>query len=203
MNAIPIHTHRKTVEINGRIFVIQKFSSMLGLKVTKVLVSKVLPVFGGFAPLLEKLTGTAGQSDDFGGGSTEDTIVKNLKEILSPDGITKALDSIAGDDLDYIIRSALTHCAEQLAEGLCPVMRENGTFGIADVQYSLPMTMRLTCEAVLWGLGDFFDAKNLVSLLSPLGSSWRSMQPTSTDTSSPPWNPDTGSSISFGTEPTL
>lgn len=191
MDAIPFSQHRKTILIDDRQFVIQKFSAMTGLKITKVLTSKLLPMIGGAASLLTS------EKD------SKDFVMENLPAIFSPSGITAALDSVSGDDLDYIVQNSLMHCAEQLADGPCPVLRENGTFGIGDVQYNIPLTLRLTCEAVLWGLGDFFDASRLVSVLTPLASSWRSMQKTSTDTFSPQSSPDIGGNMNYGTAPTV
>lgn len=152
----------KIVEIEGRRFTIRKFDVFTGVKVSKLLAAKILPVFQSFLPVCADIAKSKKQMDaqTIGG-----LILDGLDEALSLEEIAHTLDLVTGDDLDFLIRSALTHCYAMAPAGLAPVMYPNGTYGVEDVQYDMLLGMRLVYEAVYWSASDFFTGNRLASIL--------------------------------------
>lgn len=46
----------KNIEIEGRKFVVKKYTAMDGLKVAKLILAKVIPIFQDFVPLVTKIS---------------------------------------------------------------------------------------------------------------------------------------------------
>jgi hypothetical protein len=148
--------------ISSRRFKVQKYPAIDGLKVAKVFAAKILPVFQTFIPLI----GEARK-----GLANEEHIFSNLGQYLSLDGIAATLDKVEPDDLDYIMQKSLQNVYEVLPAGDAPVMNSDGTYGVMDVEFDTLLVLRLVCEVILWGVGDFFDGNRWVSIMSPLTSS--------------------------------
>lgn len=149
----------KTIEVEDRKFIVKKYTAMDGLKIAKLLLAKVIPMFQDLVPLIKSMIGS---KDD------REINVESAVENLSLDTIAAALDKITGADFDYIVTKSLQAVSEILPAGDAPVMYENGTFGVENVEYDVILTLRLTCEAVMWGCGDFFDDDRLGSVMKPL-----------------------------------
>ncbi len=152
----------KTIEVEDRKFVVKKYSAMDGLKIAKLLLAKVVPIFQDFVPLIKSMIGSEGEQSEIGAES----VIENL----SLDTIAAALDKISEADFDYIVTKSLQSTYEVLPAGEAPVMYSNGGFGVENVEYDAILTLRLTCEAVMWGCGDFFDGNRLTSVMKPLFS---------------------------------
>jgi hypothetical protein len=153
--------------VSTRRFKIQKYPALDGLKIAKVFVSKILPVFQTFVPLI----GEARKIKSGDGRSALDNMLDNLGQYLSMDSIADTLDKITPADLDYIMQKSLQNAYEVLPAGDAQVMNPDGTYGVNDIEYDPLLVLRLICEVVMWGVGDFFDGNRLASILSPLSSS--------------------------------
>ena len=162
----------KIVEVEGRTFTIRKYDVFTSIKISKMFIAKILPVFQSFIPVLSTFL-KAGKNS---GASAEDAaiankILDNIEEYLSMDGIAKALDLVSEQDLDFIMHRSLMSCHEHLAAGQVPVMTSSKTYAVPDLEYNPLLGLRLVCEAVMWGLSDFFTAGRLTSIMSPLSGS--------------------------------
>ncbi len=154
--------------ISRRRFKIQKYPAMDGLKIAKVFIAKILPVFQTFIPLIgeARKIGKGGDS-----GSVLDNMLDNLGQYLSLEGIADTLDKIDPDDLDYIMSMSLRNVFEVLPAGDAQVLNPDGTYGVNDVEFDTMLVLRLVCEVIMWGVGDFFDGNRWASIMSPLSSS--------------------------------
>lgn len=152
----------KNIEIEGRKFAVTKYTAMDGLKVAKLILAKILPVFQDFIPLLQNRQNGEPKAE------AESNMIAEVMENFSLDTIAEALDKISGEDFDYIVSKSLQSITESLPAGYSPVMYANGTFGVENVEHDPVLVLRLTCEAVMWGCGDFFDGNRLTSVMKPL-----------------------------------
>ena len=107
-----------------------------------------------------------------------DTILENLGNYLSLDSIALALDKLSPTDAKQIMQMSLQNVFETLPAGEAQVYKNDGTFGVMDIEYDTILTLRLVCEFIMWGLGDFFDVGRLGSIMSSLFSTLRSTQRT-------------------------
>lgn len=167
----------KNIEVEGRKFVVKKYTAMDGLKVSKLLLAKVIPVFQDFMPLVKKMVGSIKpllKSDKSESKATEkdarveSDMIAEVIDNFSLDTIASALEKISSEDFDYIVSKSLQSITEVLPAGEAPVMYSNGTFGVENIEYDPILVLRLTCEAVMWSCGDFFDGDRLGSVMSPL-----------------------------------
>lgn len=149
----------KYIEVDGRKFCVKKYTAMTGLKVAKLLAAKIIPIFQDFVPLIKSVM----KKENNGNSSAEEMI-----ENISMDTIAAALDKISEADFDYIVSKSLQSITEVLPAGEAPVMYENGTFGVENIEFDPVLVLRLTCEAVMWSCGDFFDGDRLGSVMKPL-----------------------------------
>ena len=136
------------IEIDGVTYSIQKFTAKAGLKMARLVLSKMAPIL----PLLDQEA------------STEDKLFSALSEIL---------DSMSDADIDDLVDKCLRVCYVNLPAGLQPIIDETGHYGVEDVEYDMVLTLRLCFEAIKWGASDFFGEKGsaLKSLMAQLGSS--------------------------------
>ena len=154
------------VTIEDRRFMIQKFDARTGLKMARLLLSKI-------APLLPYI-----DSDDSKSGDAADAEKKNEAKAVKAlaatfqkkldkdsDGsffstVSLLLDELDDGTIDYIIDKCLTHCFEILPSGQQPVLYPSGVYGVEGVKESITLTVRLCYEAIKWGASDFFGGKN-------------------------------------------
>ncbi len=129
--------------ISCRRFKIQKYPALDGLKIAKVFIAKILPVFQTFIPLI----GEARK-----GGAVLDNMLDNLGQYLSLEGIADTLDKIDPDDLDFIMSMSLRNVFEVLPAGDAQVLNPDGTYGVNDVEFDTMLVLRLVCEVILWGV---------------------------------------------------
>ena len=153
--------------ISSRRFVIKKPNSFDGFILAKTLAAKLLPMFQSFVPLI----GEAQKS-----GATAESVLENLGEYLSLDSIAAALDKLSPSDAKQVMQTSLQNVYELLPAGEAQVYKSDGTFGVLDIEYDMILTLRLVCEFIMWGCGDFFDVSRLGSIMSPLFSTSRLMQ---------------------------
>ncbi len=163
----------KNIEVEGRKFVVKKYTAMDGLKVAKLILAKVIPIFQDFIPLLTKMTDSRKQplalnKDGTDAPANGNISASELVDNISLDTIGLALEKISEEDFDYIVTKSLQNISEVLPAGEAPVMYSNGTYGVEGIEYDPILVLRLTCEAVMWSCGDFFDGSRLTSVMSPL-----------------------------------
>lgn len=163
----------KNIEVEGRKFVVKKYSAMDGLKVAKLILAKVIPIFQDFIPLLTKMTDSRKQplalnKDGTDAPANGNISASELVDNISLNTIGLALEKISEEDFDYIVTKSLQNISEVLPAGEAPVMYSNGTYGVEGIEYDPILVLRLTCEAVMWSCGDFFDGSRLTSVMSPL-----------------------------------
>jgi hypothetical protein len=156
-------TITKTIQVEERTFVVRKYPAIDGLKIAKVLIAKILPVFQTFMPLV---------AESQKGGVSAEAVLMNLGDYLSLDSIAETLDKVSPTDFDYIMQKSLQSAYEMLPAGEAKVLNADGTYGVLDVEHDPLIVLRLVCEVVMWGIGDFFDGKRLASIMSPLSSSF-------------------------------
>lgn len=159
----------KNIEVDGRRFIVKKYTAMDGLKIAKLIMAKILPIFQDFIPLVQKMQ--TKRPDDKKEAETEavsDEMLSEITENLSLDTIAAALEKISDQDFDYIMKKSLQSISEVLPAGEEPVMHGNGSYGVEGIEYDPIIVLRLTCEAVMWGCGDFFDGNRLGSVMKPL-----------------------------------
>lgn len=139
----------KDVEVNGRKFRVKKFPARVGsfmiLKLTTILAPMI--AVAGVNPKAEMMD--------------ENTIAAALGH----------LGNISEKDFDYIQEQALKVCYEQLPAGLTPVLNDNGTFGVPDLEDDTVSVMELTIHALGFNLTSFFQGSGLSGLVGGLISS--------------------------------
>ncbi len=154
----------KSIEVEGRKFSVKKYTAMDGLKIAKLFAAKILPVFQNFMPLV---------ADAQKGSVNANHILTHLGDYLSMETIAETLDKASPADFDYIMQKSLQNVFEILPAGDAQVLNSDGTYGVLDMEHDTVLVLRLVCEAVMWGAGDFFDGSRLISVMSPLFSSLR------------------------------
>jgi hypothetical protein len=154
--------------ISSREFGLEKLDAKASLKVSKLLIAKILPMLDTFMPAVFGTVMNAFSLAKLGE-------VDNLEDMLSAinlESVSRSLDLIDDNDLDKIIDISLRHCYEKLPAGAVKVLNSNGTFGVADIEYDMILVIRLTAEVLLWSVGGFFDASRWISMLGPLAASF-------------------------------
>lgn len=161
----------KNIEVEGRKFVVKKYTARDGLKVAKLILAKIVPIFQDFIPLVKKMINNNKSPLRFSDKSNDNKESEMISEVIdnfSLDTIASALDKISEEDFDFIVTKSLQSISEVLPAGEAPVMYSNGVYGVENIEYDTVLVLRLTCEAVMWSCGDFFDGNRLTSVMSPL-----------------------------------
>ena len=149
--------------ISTRKFAIKKYIPLDGFIILKTFTAKILPAFQSFMPIIGEVQ-KLGKSDIA-------TVIDIMGNYISLDSIAATLDKVSPDDLGYIFKKSLQTVYEILPAGEAQVLNDDGTYGVLDVEHDMLLTLRLVCEAVMWGISDFFDVRRLTSIMSPLFSS--------------------------------
>jgi len=123
----------KTVVIGNDTYVIEKFDARSGLKVARLLASKLASVL----PLISQET--VGEDND-----------------APVELMMKALESVSDADIDAILDKCLAVCSKSFPAGPQPVLHADGTYGVPEAQYDIMLAVKLCIEAVKWGASDFF-----------------------------------------------
>jgi len=134
----------KTVLIGEDTYVIEKFDARSGLKVARLLASKLASVL----PLLAKT------AEEDGGEGDEN---KGFAAAMA------ALNAISDADIDAILDKCLVVCSKSFPAGPERVLHADGTYGVPEVQYDIMLAVKLCIEAVKWGVSGFFGAPSLTS----------------------------------------
>lgn len=144
----------KDVEVNGRKFRIKKFPARTGSFVLIKLTTILAPILVSIKPNLKAET-----VDDIEIGDIDLT------------GILEHLGNISEKDFSYIQDQALRVCYELLPSGLAPVLNQNGSFGVTDIEDDTAAVMELTIHALGFNLTSFFQGSGLSGLVGGLISS--------------------------------
>ena len=135
----------KDIEVSKRKWRITKFDAMTGAKVVK----KLLPI----AATLMK------------GTDIKDIKGKNLEDIkIDISGVIMALADIKDEDFEYIQKACLKVTLEHLGAGFAPVLNENGSYGVNDIENDTMTVLALTAHALMFNVTSFFVGTPLASL---------------------------------------
>lgn len=143
----------KDVTINGRQFRIGKFSARTGSFV-------LIKVSSSLAPMFAKL--------DF----------SKLKDAKSPKdvdlgaidipGMIAELGNISESDFDYLQGKCLCICTASMPAGFIPVLNDNGSFGVMDLEEDVVTVMALMVHALIFNLSGFFQGSGLAGIMGGL-----------------------------------
>jgi len=134
----------KDIELGGRKWRIGKFDAFTGsfmlIKVTSII-----------SPLLKNIDfKDVKKASDISG--------LNFTEMLA--GIT----NLSEQDFNYIQKKCLGVCCECLPADFTPVLNENGTFGVMELENDTSTVLGLTVHALMFNVTSFFDENLLGSL---------------------------------------
>lgn len=120
------------VEIDGRTFKLKAFDPLLGNYILVKLLTTVLPF--GISSALNEKSGT---------------------EMLPVD--TNKVQEISKKDFMELQKDVLSFCYEVLPGDNPPVIRENGTYGVANLTMKIVFQLLISCLA--FNFADFFGEK--------------------------------------------
>lgn len=126
----------KRMEIEGRQFIIRKFSAYVGSYVTFLLSSKLIPL------------GLSGNMADMS------SMLQNLSSI----GLSRA-------EFADLQKDCLEVCFEVVNGMEIPVLNENGSFRAIGLEEDFPTVVKLTVQAVAFNAQSFFGGRNLEDLM--------------------------------------
>ena len=150
-----------SVTINETEYKIKKFDAKTGLKLARLVISKLAPII----PLLDSIEAeeakkaAAAKKD----GKKAKAIDINDQETWQMFG--SALGQLADEDIDNLVDKCLRVCYVTLPAGLQPVIDEVGNYGVEGIEYDWGLTLRLCFEAIKWGASDFFGGNLSLSNL--------------------------------------
>lgn len=158
------HETCKIVTVNGMNYQVEKFSAIVGVKVMKLLLSKI-------QALMPLITSMADEND--------------IKDSAVFDLIFKVLDDVTDEELDKLMRWSLHATKALLPAGPQPIILASGSYGVPGIESNLALCLRLTGEAIAWNLKGFFDdSQSAFGDMEGLASLLRGL-PISTNSSSP------------------
>mgnify|MGYP000069945271 CR=1 FL=1 len=145
-----MNENTKTIQVEERTFLIKKMNAKSSLKLAKTILAKSLPAFSVFF---------------------EETKAKKVETVKENDmflAIQNCLDSLEDNDLDKVIDTSLQHCSEILPAGATNVLNIDGTYGVANIDTDVVLTLRLVTEVLLFNYEGFFDVSLWRSKFSPI-----------------------------------
>lgn len=138
----------KKIQIQGRNFIIRKFDALTGSYT-------VLKIGALFAPLFKNI--------DF--SKIDINSEDKMKNISAIDltGIGASLSTLKEEDYLYVQRKCLQVCYEDLPAGSAQVLKENLSFGVAEIDSKTVLALMI--QTILFNVTDFFPA-NLLDLIT-------------------------------------
>ena len=131
----------KEVKINERTWRLGKFDARTGSKIIK----KLTPVVASFL---------GGQKD-----------LKVEESNIDFMGIITAISELKDEDFDYIRDSSLKVVHELLPAGYAPVINENGSYGVMNIEYDTSLVLGLTAHALMFNVSGFLAGTRLGSII--------------------------------------
>lgn len=144
------------VVIDGKTYSIKRFDAKTGLKLARFLIAKAAPII----PLLDPAENAAAKKARSAAKNESVTPPDDLYEIVG-----KVFDTLSDEDVDMLVDKCLRVCYLNLPGGPQAVIDEMGHYGVEDVEYDIPLTVRLCFEAIKWGASDFFGENSSLSSL--------------------------------------
>lgn len=83
-------------------------------------------------------------------------------------GMISRLSNISEKDFSYLQEKCLNVCSEKLKSGFVPVLNDNGSFGVIDLEDDTITVMALTAHALIFNLMGFFQGSVLSGVMSGL-----------------------------------
>ncbi|SFU71158.1 phage tail assembly chaperone [Alicyclobacillus macrosporangiidus] len=143
----------KDVEINGRKFRIRKFSARDGSYILIKVMSILAPMFQGLD--LNQVQNVKDVSD----------VASNGLDVF---GMIAKLITLSESDFNYIQEKCLRVCSEHLPSGFVPVLNDNGSFGVLNLEDDTVTVLALTAHALIFNLQSFFAGSPLQGLVGGL-----------------------------------
>ncbi len=153
----------KTIEINGRKFVLHKFDALTGSYVLFKLVGILAPIFKDMD--VKKAKGKLQGLDQ-----NENKDMKE-EEITGSDiaNILTEITKLPKEDFDYIQRNCLmvtNEIYDETSQVSPPVLNEYGTWGTMGID--TPLILNLTVQSLMFNVSGFFGEIDLNSSLAAL-----------------------------------
>lgn len=143
----------KDVTVKGQDYRIGKFTAIDGAFIVPKAAGMLAPIVG---PLFESVDLTkfikAPEDIDFKG--------LNLAAILGP------LSSLKEEDFKYLLDKCLKVCQAKMPSGYVPVVYDNGSFSVAELEEDSSSILALMVHALIHNLAGFFSGSPLTGLLS-------------------------------------
>lgn len=136
-----------------RTFQLEKFTALVGVKLGKFFLSKLLPIAQDLVPTIK--------------GSTDinEMSSQSLIDKIDLEQIADILDKLSDDDLEKIAYVCLSSVSEYLPVGPVAVINKNTkTYQIEDVEYDPVIFVKLIFEQIKFGLSDFFKGNRWTSM---------------------------------------
>ena len=150
-----------SVTINDTEYQIKKFDARTGLKLARLVISKLAPII----PLLDLIDENEKNKADNKGKKGKQAPAMTDEQTYRMFG--QVLGELTDEDMDMLVDKCLRVCYVNLKAGPQPVIDEVGNYGVEGVEYDLALTLRLCFEAIKWGASDFFGGNvSLSSLLT-------------------------------------
>ena len=143
----------KTIEINKRSWRVGKFDARTGSKIIK----KLLPIVSTF------FDGNAKKAEDI------------KIDIVS---VVSAINTLSDSDFDFIQGESLKISSELLKSGYVPVMNNDGSYGVIDIEFDTMLVLTLTAHALIHNVTGFFSGSPLASIVDKAMSTLQPTTPT-------------------------
>lgn len=157
--------------IGETVYRFKKFNAMQGVKLAKMLASKVLKGVDGNG-LISLVKGVGDSNKDVSEMSYSELFETiNVETIMN--SLSSILENLSDEELDLLATRCLTNVSVVLPVGATPVMDVHGNYLVQNIEYNPQLFMLLIFEEIKWGLSDFFTGSNwkifqTASLISPI-----------------------------------
>ena len=132
----------KVIELDGRKFMLNKFTPLTAIKLGKIFAAKMLPGLKCFFGTKDVMLTAMKSAEKAEAKKTKDSKIPNevldkvidsinIDDIFS--SIQKCLTSLEDEDLEKTIRWSLSSCCEILPAGNAQVLNPDGTYGAMDI----------------------------------------------------------------------
>lgn len=149
----------KEVEIKGRTFRIKKFDALTGSFILIKITALLAPIISHLD--LKKINSVKPTD------ANADTDSFNLDGIDIP-GIASELGKLSEVDFRFLQGKSLRLCSESLPAGFVPILHDNGSFAVQNLDDDTMTVMALMVHALVFNVKGFFLESPLASLLGGL-----------------------------------
>lgn len=150
----------KTKEFENGTYKFKKFNAMQGVKIARLLASKVLQGLdgNGVVSLFQNLKQNGGNTDS-------SNIFETIDVELVLNSLSGILENLSDEELENLSLRCLVKVSKELPAGDVPIMDANGNYLVQDIEYNPQLFISLIFEQLKWGLSDFLDGNRWKSLI--------------------------------------